>query len=75
MQREEDMKAREREELLGVLKARLEKNMHRHKGLEWARVQAKLEANPEKLWSLNEKERTGIVVNRATERFLERSRA
>ena len=46
-------------ELLKALKARFEKNMNRHKGLEWAKVQAKLEANPEKLWSLNEMERTG----------------
>ena len=49
----------QREELLDVLKARFEKNMNRHKGLEWANVQAKLEANPEKLWSLHEMERTG----------------
>jgi hypothetical protein len=49
----------QREALLGVLKARFEKNMNRHKGLEWANVQAKLEANPEKLWSLYEMERTG----------------
>ena len=48
-----------REELLRVLKARFEKNMNRHKGLEWAQVQAKLEANAEKLWSLSEMERTG----------------
>jgi hypothetical protein len=41
------------------LKARFEKNMSRHQGLEWAKVQAKLGANPEKLWSLNEMERTG----------------
>jgi hypothetical protein len=47
------------EELLKVLKARFEKNMNRHKSLEWAKVQAKLEANAEKLWSLNEMERTG----------------
>jgi hypothetical protein len=47
------------EELLKALKARFEKNMSRHKGLEWAQVQAKLEANAEKLWSLNEMERTG----------------
>ena len=46
-------------ELLGALKARFEKNMNRHKGLEWAQVQAKLEANTEKLWSLHEMERTG----------------
>ena len=47
------------EELLRTLKARFEKNMNRHKGLEWAKVQTKLEANTEKLWSLNEMERTG----------------
>jgi hypothetical protein len=49
----------QREELLGALKARFEKNMNRHKGLEWANVQAKLNANAEKLWSINEMERTG----------------
>src|SRR5947209_20559514 len=48
-----------REELLSALKARFEKNMNRHKGLVWAKVQAKLEASTEKLWSLNEMERTG----------------
>ncbi|WP_342429649.1 DUF4256 domain-containing protein [Neobacillus sp. FSL H8-0543] len=47
------------EELLSVLKARYENNMHRHEGLEWAKVQAKLDANTEKLWSLIEMERTG----------------
>src|SRR5215213_5559828 len=49
----------EREELLKTLKARFEKNMTRHKGLEWTKVQAKLELDHEKLWSLNEMERTG----------------
>src|SRR5207249_6827852 len=49
----------QREELLRALKARFEKNMNRNKGLEWAKVKAKLEANTEKLWSLNEMERTG----------------
>ena len=49
----------QREELQRALKARFEKNMNRHRGLEWDKVQAKLEANPEKLWSLNEMERTG----------------
>ena len=44
----------QREELLSSLKARFEKNMNRHKGLEWAMVQAKLEANTKKLWSLSE---------------------
>jgi len=48
-----------RDELLRALKARFEKNMNRHKGLEWVKVKAKLEANTEKLWSLNEMERTG----------------
>ncbi len=49
----------QREELLRILKARFEKNMNRHNSLEWAKVQAKLETNIEKLWSLNEMERTG----------------
>jgi len=57
MQTEKD--AEQREELLRTLKARFEKNMNRHKGLEWAAVQAKLEANAEKLRSLNEMESTG----------------
>ena len=48
-----------REKILDTLKARFEKNINRHTGLEWAKVQAKLEANTEKLWSLNEMERTG----------------
>ncbi len=54
-----ELSSKQREELLKTLKARFEKNMNRHKGLEWAKVQAKLEANNEKLWSLNEMERTG----------------
>ena len=49
----------QRQTLLKALKARFEKNTNRHKGLEWSKVQAKLEAHPEKLWSLNEMERTG----------------
>lgn len=53
------MKAEQREELFGILKARFEKHMSRHKGHEWPKVQARLEANPERLWSLNEMERTG----------------
>lgn len=48
-----------REELLAELRKRFEKNMNRHKGIEWADVQAKLDVNPEKLWSLAEMERTG----------------
>jgi hypothetical protein len=54
-----ELSPEQREELLRALKARFEKNMNRHKGLEWAKVQAKLEANTEKLRSLNEMERTG----------------
>jgi hypothetical protein len=47
------------EELLKTLKARFEKNMSRHKGLDWAKVQTRLKANPDKLWSLGEMEKTG----------------
>ena len=54
-----ELSSKQREELLRALKARFEKNMKRHKGLQWAKVQAKLEANTEKLRSLNEMERTG----------------
>jgi hypothetical protein len=50
---------KQREEILSALKARFEKNMNRHKGMEWTKVQAKLQANAEKLWSLVEMERTG----------------
>jgi hypothetical protein len=49
----------QQEELLSVLKARFEKNRNRHKGIEWTKVQVRLEANPGKLWSLDEMERTG----------------
>lgn len=49
----------QREELLTTLRARFEKNMHRHKGLEWGKVHARLEANADKLWSLSEMEKTG----------------
>ena len=54
-----DLAPKQREELLESLKTRFEKNMDRHKGLEWAEVQARLEADPKKLWSLSEMERTG----------------
>lgn len=54
-----ELSPEQREELLRILKARFEKNMDRHRGIEWAQVQAKLEANMEKLWSLNDMERTG----------------
>jgi Protein of unknown function (DUF4256) len=54
-----DLSPKQRDELLAALKARFEKNMGRHQGLVWAKVQARLEAKPDKLWSLAEMERTG----------------
>ena len=54
-----ELSPKQREELLSALKARFEKNMGRHQGLVWAKVQARLEARPDKLWSLAEMERTG----------------
>src|SRR5258706_14571532 len=53
-----ELSPKQREELLTALKARFEKNMGRHQGLVWAKVQARLEARPDKLWSLQEMERT-----------------
>jgi|SRR5678815_3253722 hypothetical protein len=54
-----ELSSKQREELVGALRVRFEKNMKRHKGLEWTSVQAKLDAKTEKLWSLNEMENTG----------------
>ena len=54
-----ELSPNQREEILRTLKARYEKNMNRHQGLEWVKVQARLEAHPEKLWSLNAMESTG----------------
>ncbi len=70
-----ELPPKQREELLTALKARFERNMSRHKGLEWAGVQAKLEANAEKLWSLNEMEKTGgepdvVGRNKATGEYI-----
>ena len=75
MERAKDMKAKQREELLRALKTRFEKNMNRHKGLEWPKVQAKLEAKTEKLWSLSEMERTGgepdvVGYDRKTDEYI-----
>jgi len=53
------LSSKQREELLGSLKARFEKNVNRHRDVEWAKVRTKLESNSEKLWSLHEMERTG----------------
>jgi hypothetical protein len=59
MQKTKDIKGGQREELLRALKNRFENNMNRHQGVEWGKVQAKLEADAEKLWALHEMERTG----------------
>ena len=69
------LSAEQREELLKALKSRFEVNMKRHEGLEWAKVKAKLEANFEKLWSLNEMERTGgepdlVGYNKKTGKYI-----
>jgi hypothetical protein len=59
MENKKELSPEQHEEQIRALKARFEKNMNRHKGLEWAKLQAKLEANTEKMWSLSEMERTG----------------
>jgi hypothetical protein len=59
MKTKKKLSPKQREELLRALEARFEQNMNRHKGLEWAKIQARLEANTEKLWSLHEMGRTG----------------
>jgi hypothetical protein len=65
----------QQEELLSTLKARFEENRSRHKGIEWVKVQAKLEANPEKLWSLDDMEQTGgepdvVAYNENTREYI-----
>jgi hypothetical protein len=70
-----ELSREQREQLLRKLKVRFEKNMNRHKGLEWAQAQAKLEANAEKLWSLGEMERTGgepdvVGHNKKTDEYI-----
>ncbi len=59
MKTKKQLSPEQREELLQALKARFEKHMNRHKGLEWAKIQTKVEAGTEKLWSLSEMESTG----------------
>ena len=54
-----ELSPKQREELLGTLKTRFEKNMNRHEGFEWGKIKVRLEANTGKLWSLSEMERTG----------------
>ncbi|WP_100407755.1 DUF4256 domain-containing protein [Bacillus solitudinis] len=73
--RNTELSLEQREELLRTLKARFEKNMNRHGGIEWTEVQAKLEATPEKLWPLNEMEVTGgepdvVVHDKETDEFI-----
>jgi hypothetical protein len=63
------------EELLKILQTRFKKNIHRHKGLEWAKIKTKLDTNPERLWSLNEMEETGgepdvIVYDKNTDEYI-----
>jgi hypothetical protein len=69
------LSAEQRSTLLSTLKARFEKNKHRHKGIEWTNVQAKLEANQEKLWSINEMEVTGgepdvVGIDKKTDEYI-----
>ncbi len=59
MGRKKELASEDREEFLTELKDRFEENMNRHKGLDWAKIQAKLEAHPEKLWALDDMETTG----------------
>jgi hypothetical protein len=75
MPKAKSINAKQRDELLSTLKARFEKHMNRHPGLAWAKVQTRLEANPEKLWSLSEMERTGgepdvVGVNKQTGEYV-----
>jgi hypothetical protein len=69
------LSSKQTDELLGTLKDRFEKNMNRHKGLEWTKVKAKLEASSDKLWSLNEMEKTGgepdvVGYDRKTDEYI-----
>jgi hypothetical protein len=59
MGNKKELSPEQHEEIIKILRTRFDKNMNRHQGLEWPKLQAKLEANGEKLWSLNEMERTG----------------
>jgi hypothetical protein len=75
MEYKKDLSPAQREELISALRGRFHKNMHRHDGLDWAKVQAKLEANNEKLWSLYEMERTGgepdvVGFNKKTDQYI-----
>ncbi len=75
MENNKQLSPEQQAELLKTLKTRFDKNTNRHKDIEWSKVQTKLEANPKKLWSLNEMERTGgepdiIGHDKKTEEYL-----
>ncbi|MDX5348299.1 MAG: DUF4256 domain-containing protein [Hymenobacteraceae bacterium] len=75
MQNEKELAPEQHKTLLNTLKKRFEKNSNRHAGMEWPKVQAKLEENPHKLWSLNEMEETGgepdvVAYDKATGEFI-----
>jgi hypothetical protein len=75
MKHKKELSPKQREELFKTLKARFEKNRSRHKGLDWVKIQEKLETHPEKLWSLNEMEATGgepdvIGHDKTTEQYI-----
>ncbi|MCB9924087.1 MAG: DUF4256 domain-containing protein [Planctomycetaceae bacterium] len=75
MKKRPGITAKQREELLNTLRVRFENNMNRHQGIEWTRIEAKLNANPDKLWSLHEMERTGgepdvVGWNKKTDEFV-----
>ena len=70
-----ELSAKHTQDLLKILKARFDKNLNRHKGIVWNKVQAKLESDPEKLWSLNEMEKSGgepdiVGIDKKTKAFL-----
>ncbi len=75
MNNRKELPSKQREELFHILKARFEKNRNRHKNIEWTKIQEKLEANPEKLWSLHEMESTGgepdvVAYNKQTGEYI-----
>lgn len=70
-----NLTSEQRNTLIGILKARFEKNMNRHEGIDWQKIQLRLEENNEKLWSLNEMEKTGgepdvIEFNKNTDEYI-----
>ncbi|MFL0353444.1 DUF4256 domain-containing protein [Xanthomarina sp. GH4-25] len=75
MKNNSEISVSEHEALIKVLKERFEKNKHRHEGLDWSKIQTKLEAHPKKMWSLNEMEQTGgepdvVAYNKQTDEYI-----